>query len=456
MENLLPVFGIGFVAVSLFAIAMVYKVLSLRRVVPTNEEHIVQSNKTTVSYGKATGNGNTYYEWPDWLPVFGINKVVLPVSNFEIVISDHKVYDKDRLPLNIDLTAFFRISNSNVAAQRASSFQEMEKQLKAMIESVAINIMATETVEGIMESRSELGHKFETEMVKYLPEWGVITVRNLAIKDVKDAEGSNAIMSITAKRKSAIDMESRQEVAKNKKTAEISEIEARREVDLQKQEATQTVGLRTVEANTKIQMANETASQSVQEQARATKEKQMAVLEVEHVKTAEINRKVQVTKAEQDKQTTVLAAEARYEAQLKEAEGKLQTELKSAEATKATGTAKAEAEKAMQLAPVQAQITLAKEIGENTGYQNYLITIKKVEAQQAVGIEQAKALSEANIKVIANSGSPAAGLNNVMDLFSAQGGTAVGSMLEGLANTETGQALLNTVGVKTNETNTKH
>jgi flotillin len=37
--------------------------------VPTNEVHIVQSSKKTTSYGKDTGHGNTYYEWPTWLPV---------------------------------------------------------------------------------------------------------------------------------------------------------------------------------------------------------------------------------------------------------------------------------------------------------------------------------------------------------------------------------------------------
>ncbi len=58
----------------------------------------------------------------------------------------------------------------------------------------------------------------------------------------------------------------------------------------------------------------------------------------------------------------------------------------------------------MQLAPVQAQIVLAKEIGNNEGYQKYLITIEQVKANESVGIEQAKALSHAELKIIANAG----------------------------------------------------
>jgi flotillin len=56
------------------------------------------------------------------------------------------------------------------------------------------------------------------------------------------------------------------------------------------------------------------------------------------------------------------------------------------------------------MAPVDTQITLVKEIGENDGYQTYLITVKQVEASQAVGIELAKAMGNADIEIIANSG----------------------------------------------------
>ena len=65
-----------------------------------------------------------------------------------------------------------------------------------------------------------------------------------------------------------------------------------------------------------------------------------------------------------------------------------------------------------------------------------------------MGIEQAKALSQANVKVIANSGNVENGMKNIMDVFSSTGGTNVGAMLEGLAQTEQGEALLNKVGLK--------
>ena len=81
-----------------------------RRVVPTNEVHIVQSSKKTLSYGKDTGNGNTYYKFPSWVPIIGVTVKELPVSVFSIDIDNYEAYDLGRLPFVLDLTAFFRVS----------------------------------------------------------------------------------------------------------------------------------------------------------------------------------------------------------------------------------------------------------------------------------------------------------------------------------------------------------
>ena len=108
--------------------------LFFRRVVETNEVHIVQSSNKTVSYGKDTGNGNTYYEFPSWVPIFGITKIVLPVSVFAIKIDDYEAYDLGRLPFVVDITAFFRIEDSNLAAQRVESFEDLQIQLTNIIQ----------------------------------------------------------------------------------------------------------------------------------------------------------------------------------------------------------------------------------------------------------------------------------------------------------------------------------
>ena len=155
----------------------------------------------------------------------------------------------------------------------------------------------------------------------------------------------------------------------------------------------------------------------------------------------EADTKVEV--AEKDKDAATHQAEARYIETTKASEGELVKAQNIAKAIEAKGLADATAKEKIGLAEVAPQITLAKEIGENEGYQSYLIEIKKVEASQAVGIEQAKNLGGAQIKIIANAGSNISeGVTSVMDLFTAKGGQALGAMVEAFAGTEAGEQII--------------
>ena len=452
-----------------FIFLMMSTSLFLRRVVPTNEVHIVQSGKATVSYGKEHEAGNTYYEWPAWLPKIGIVKIVLPVSVFDGDLEAYEAYDKGRLPFVVDVKAFFRISDSNLAAQRVSSFDELRSQLLAILQGAVRTILASADIEEIMQGRSQFGEAFTREVEAQLVNWGVSTVKNIELMDIRDASASHVIKNIMEKKKSLIEMQSRIEVAENMKRASIAEIEAKRETDVQLQDALQKVGARTAEKDKAIGIANEQAQQAIKEQAKITTEKELEITKVSEVTTANIAKDVQIVKANQDKETaainkdmavieaaqeketTILVAEGTKATTILVAEGNLESKKRESEGIAVEGTARAEAEKAMQLAPVQAQIVLAKEIGNNEGYQKYLITIEQVKANQTVGIEQAKALSQADLKIIANSGNVENGMKGVMDIFSSNGGTHVGAMLEGLAQTEQGEALLKKVGLNSDK-----
>jgi flotillin len=414
----------------------------LRRVVPTNEVHIVQSAGATTSYGKDSNNGNTYWAWPAWVPVFGIVRVSLPTSVFDIDLEDYEAFDKGRLPFAVDVKAFFRVSDSNLAAQRVANFDELKNQLTAVVQGAVRVVLGTHDIEEIMQGRSGLGDAFTKEVNEQLAQWGVTTVKNIELMDLRDGTNGKAIHSIMEKKKSHIDMESRVEVAKNSRLSSIAEVDAKQQVELRQQEAVQAVGLRTVAQQQAVEMAKQTKEQAVKEAEKTTKEKEMAVLRVGQVRQAEIDKEKAIVKAEQERQQVEIAASATLEQQRKLAEGSL-----------AQGSARAESEKLLQLAPVQAQITLAKEIGANQGYQSYLVTLRKVEADQAIGLAQAAAMGEAlgkaTVKVIANTGNAMQGISSVGELFSPKGGLAVGSMVEALANTDAGKAVLDRAGVNT-------
>ena len=423
-------------------VKLILTILDLRRVVPTNQVHIVQRAKQTISYGKDTANGNTYYEFPSWIPILGITKVVLPVSVFDLDLKSYEAYDIGRLPFVVDIKAFFRIDDSNMAAARVSSFGELKEQLLGIVQGAVRSILANSELEQIMSKRSVYGETFTKEVAEQLKAWGVVPVKNIELMDVRDSSGSQVIANIMAKKQSLIEKESRTEVARNRQQAEEAEIEASREVALKKQSAKQAVGEREAEADKKIGMAKALSQAEIAESLKATREKEMEVERIKAVRSAEIAKEATIVNAEADKRAKVLEWEANKESALLEAAAKLELKTKEAEGIKVEGFAKADAEREMQLASVKAQITLAEQIGNNQGYQEYLVRIRTVEAQQAIGVEQAKNLGKADIKVIANAGSVDSGVKNVMDLFTPKGGTAVGGALEALANTEAGKQLL--------------
>lgn len=448
----IPIAGISALAL-LTTVSLIYIAKRLRIVVGTNDVNIVQSRKATISYGKGQPTGNVYYKWPSWIPVIGVQTTELPISVFQLGLKDYAGYDKGRVPFMIDIIGFFRVSDPNMAAERISSFEDLKSQLIGILQGAIRSILANSEIEEILEGRAHFGEMFTQAVDEQLKNWGVTSVKTIELMDIRDAADSHVIANIMQKKKSFIEMQSRVEVAANIQTAQTKEIEAKRQVGLAEQEALETVGKRTAEKDQAIGIATQTAAQAVKEQEKLTATKQMAVQEVLNVRQAEITRAMTITKADQDRQEAIILAEGERQQQINRAEGEkakitlvaegnLVQQKLNAEGILVQGQSKAEAERLMLLAPVSTQIELAKEIGQNSGYQTYLISIKQVEANQVVGVEQAKALGLADIKVIANAGNPAGGLASVRDLFSSAGGQAIGAALEGLKNTPTGAAIV--------------
>lgn len=457
---------IGFI----FVISILFRV-----VVPPNEVHIVQSTKSTISYGKDTGNGNTYYKFPSWVPCLGVTTIALPVSVFTIKIEAYEAYDLGRLPFVLDLTAFFRVTDSNLAAQRVENFADLKVQLRNIIQGSVRAILSSRKLEDILQIRSELGDDFTRAVGSQLKNWGLDPIKNIELMDIRDSGDSLVIKNIMNKKISLIEKESRIEVANNKKDADIAEIEARQLTEVRAQEAKKNIGLKTVENEREVSISKQQANQLIKEQEKVTQEKQMEVERVRQVKQAEITKETEIVKAEQEQKKIEIAALAHKNAQIRQAEANKENQILLAQGDKEKqflaaaallemkdkesqgiakiGTAEAEALRLKELAPISAQIELAKEIGENQGYQTYLISIRQIEANQAIGMEQAKALANANVKIIANGGDISTGIQKVGDIFSSAGGTSIGAMLEGLANSEIGKKVVDKITAKNNATN---
>lgn len=167
--SLFPV--LFFIVPLIITVIVTIYIFSLRRIVPTNVVHIVQRGDKTVSYGVGKGS-NVYYEFPKWLPKLGVEVRILPVSNFDIDLSKYSAYDKDRVPFVVDVKAFFHIADTNKAAEKVESFDELRKQLENVVQGTVRSILAKSKLEEIMEERSVFGDKFTENVRVDLQNWG--------------------------------------------------------------------------------------------------------------------------------------------------------------------------------------------------------------------------------------------------------------------------------------------
>jgi len=455
-----------FGAIALIGMGILFLTLPMlfRVVVTTNDTDIVQRASKTIAYGKGQPAGNTYYKWPSWVPHFGVMVTRLPVTVFPISLKDYAAYDKGRVPFMIDIIGFFRIGDALMAAERLSSFDDLKSQLTGILQGAIRSILASSEIEEILEGRSKFGDMFTHAVDDQLKNWGVQTVKTIELMDIRDAADSKVIANIMMKKKSLIESQSRIEVAANMQKAKTAEIDANQAVGIREQEAAQAVNVRQAEQVRSTQVANEQAKQLVAEQMAITATKNMAINQINEVRAAEIAKQVQIVQAQQEqevlivksnavKQQNIITAEGTQQKAILEAEGTkqqtiliaegtLESQKRAAEAIRLKGEAEGSAKFALEVAPVNAQITLAKEIGDNDGYQKYLVSIRTIDKEQAVGVAQAEALVNSDIKVIANTGGVVNGMKSVMDLFTPAGGTAVGAALEGLAQTPVGAAIV--------------
>lgn len=435
-----------------FLLFTIFLAIAFRIVVATNEVHIVQSGKSTTSYGRGQDAGNIYYRWPSWVPYFGVKVIILPVSVFSIELDDYPAYDKGRVPFAIDVMAFFRIQDSNTAAQRVEDVAQLRGQLTGILQGAIRSILASEEIETILGDRARFGEMFTESVEQQLKNWGVTNVKNVELMDIRDREGSKVIENIMAKKKSLIESESRVAVAENLRIAQEAEIQAERAVAIQEQDAQQQVGERTATKERAVGIARQKAEQDVKEEERNTALKALAIQEVDRVRKAEIEKQGQLILEDQKRQQLIIkneamVAEAKLAAErtVVTATANLEQAKRHADGIEAEGKAKGEADKAVLMAPVAAQLALAEKIGENANYQTYLITVEQIKANQAVGVAQAAALEAAEIKVIANGGTIEKGVSNITDVLSSKGGQSIGAMLEGIAQSEIGKEFLKKV-----------
>ena len=285
-----------------------------RKVVPTNEMHIVQRANSTTTYGKDQQGGNSYFNWYSWLPIIGIKRIILPATIFDITIDNYEAFDNGRVPFKVNVKGFFRIENFNLAAERLESMNELKEQLTAIVSSAIRVVLANKEINDILAERSSLGKEFMDAIIDDLKDFGVTCTKNIELMDITDSENSKIIYNIQKKKESEIERDARLAIALNEKEAKTKEIEANKAIEIAEAMKKQEVGKQNVAAEKNVKMEEEKANQEINEQKQITIEKEMSVLKTSEIEKAKIEKeKAEIEKAK-EKEVKKLEAEAEAEA----------------------------------------------------------------------------------------------------------------------------------------------
>lgn len=386
--------------------------MSWRRVVPTNEYHIVQRSNKTVEYGKDRPAGNSYYAIPSFIPIFWVTVQVMPGTIFDITINNYDAFDSGRVPFMVDIAGFFRIDNPAIAAQRIKTIDELNSQLSAIVSSVARTILGKMDINDILETRSSLWDSFMEEISKNVKEFGLVCTKNIELMKIYDTPGSSIIYNIQKKKESQIERDAKISIAENNKEAREKEIESERQIELARIDKEKQVGEADAENRKIVEIAKQQAYQKINIEKKETIARELEAKMVQETNEAEIAKQKKIIEEEQEKAVKVIKAEAEAETLKKIAEGRKAAAKNDAEATiekaeaeakaiQKKATAEAEGEKAKKEATVADQVKLLQEISKNQEYSKYLQAIKAIEMFGLAEQKKAEALQKADIKYLA-------------------------------------------------------
>ena len=395
-------------------ILAIFVFIILYRIVPAGEAHyVVSAGKTMVCSPDKTVHeqlpeGVKGGRWYLHIPFIRTVRV-LDLTIKELVISQ-ETYEKNQARYNVKSSIKYRIKRVMRAADTFISDEELKEQLKEVVNA---SVRAVTVKYDVIEARANkkgMGDEIQAEMADDLQKWGLELI-NFQLIDFQDTEDSNIISDISKRREVEIQSRTREENAEKIKAARVKEAEA--------EEIAKT---REIEKDEKIAKRDQDKNSQVSEREKIAQEKHFEVVQVQTIKQAEIDKEKAIVKANEDKATEEIHKEQK---QL-EGEGDKLRDMEKAKGEAAPirekGFAEAEAKEKLQDA--------LNKFGDKAI--RALVAEQIVAMQKDVGIETAKALKEADLRVFAGGD----GAKQGFDLGSLI--TSVGS-----SNESTAQAVLN-------------
>ncbi|HEC63549.1 MAG TPA: hypothetical protein ENI38_04105, partial [Candidatus Acetothermia bacterium] len=345
-------------------------------------------------------SGTTYYYFPPWVPLLGMDITVVPLSVIEIRIPEMVTFASRNARFSLSASVYVRVINPLKAAQRwpGRTVDEFVTSVKELIQNAIRNTTTAFAAEDIIQKKEEIAAKLHEALAPDMDEYGCI-ITNVAVVNISDAPDTTVISDIARKREAEINSESRKVVAIKEKEARIVEADSRQEAETRRAAAEEAIGVREREKERPIFISQQQVA-----------EEEMKVERVRKVRAAEIDRDAAIERAQGERQAAILRREG-------EAEG-----------IKAVGMAEAEVIRQKGLAEAEA---IAKRIQALNLLQAEGRIFREIEKEEKIGLELARALQRAQIRFVSTGE-----VTDFLKLFSATGGAKLGAMLAALRETD--------------------
>ena len=373
-----------------FAWYRIVKASEAHYVVGNSSEFVASPNKDMCKRlnEKDMKTKRAYFHIPSFIPFFGREVRVMDITIKELVI-EQETYEKNQARYQVKSSIKYRVDDPVTAANSFISNEALKPQL---VEVIRASVRAVTVKYDVVDARAEkksMEEKIRAEMTDDLMKWGLQLV-NFQLVDFQDTKDSAIISDISKRREKEIEATTRERNAEKEKSAKIKEAES----DEKSQQ-------REIERDQRVGEQKQLRDQKVSEQEKIAKEKAYAVIQVETIRQAEIDKEKAKIEALQKKEV----AEVIKEEQRAYGEGerlKLQEIAKGdAAEIREAGFAEAEA-----LEKKQAALNKFSE-----GAIRALTAEQVVTMQKEVGIASAAALKEADVKVFAGDGEGKSGFD---------------------------------------------
>jgi flotillin len=378
------------------------------RIVDPSEAHLVvtPSGKFVAAADDKIGEKRTYFAIPSSIPFFGRAIRVLPITINEIKLEQETI-ESNQARYNVESSTKFRVIDVKKAAETFTNSKDLEGQLYEIIMAGTRAVTIQYEVQDARSKKQEIEKKIREEITDDFEKWGLELI-NFQLTRFRDTKDSTIISDISRRRE--VEIQSKTRIDNANRLREAREKEA---------EAEEKAREREIEKDKIISERQQEMKQAISEKEKIAKEKEYEVKKVEIVKAAEIEKERAIVKANERLETEKIAKEQKK----LEGEGNKLKAIEDAEAEaapiRAKGAAEAQAKELLQAALNKFDDKAIRA----------LVAEKVVEKDKLIGIETAKALQNADLKVFSGEGQ----------------GFELGKLIQGISvsNEEAGNAFLN-------------